>query len=111
MKWLFGLLLILNVGFFLWQFNKTEQPTFTAPASVSQDNSKRLILLRELDAELAKMPPPAPATTPNDSPIPVSPADAAVPASPENPSAPPPTPFSSNTTQPGTEPSTPTGVQ
>lgn len=59
MKWLFMLLVALNLAFFIWQVNH-EQNAFIAPQQAdTADGSKRLVLLRELDAELAKMPPPA----------------------------------------------------
>ena len=57
MKWLFILLLALNIGFFAWQLNQ-EEARFTAPTqSAQKDNSRHLVLLRELDAELAKTAP------------------------------------------------------
>ncbi|MEO5574460.1 MAG: hypothetical protein ABIR48_08280 [Gammaproteobacteria bacterium] len=55
MKALFILLVLLNLSFLAWQVNN-EEPGFTPPAyENSADNSKRLVLLRELDAEMAKM--------------------------------------------------------
>ncbi len=54
MKGLFIFLILVNMAFFAWQYNR-EGPSFTPPALENSDsNSKRLVLLRELDAELAK---------------------------------------------------------
>ncbi len=54
MKELFILLAVLNIGFFVWQSNR-EETGFTPPVQDDPaDGSKRLILLRELDAEMAK---------------------------------------------------------
>lgn len=55
MKALFILLVLLNLSFLAWQVNN-EEPGFTPPTYENlADNSKRLVLLRELDAEMAKM--------------------------------------------------------
>jgi len=54
MKGLFIFLVLVNMAFFAWRYN-LEEPGFTPPAQEnSADNSKRLVLLRELDAEMAK---------------------------------------------------------
>jgi hypothetical protein len=55
MKELFIILVVLNLSFFAWQFN-SEEPGFTPPVHENlADNSKRLALLREIDAETAKI--------------------------------------------------------
>ncbi|HLA75705.1 MAG TPA: hypothetical protein VJM76_07320 [Gammaproteobacteria bacterium] len=73
MKWLFILLLALNIGFFAWQFNQ-EEARFTAPTqSAQKDNSRHLVLLRELDAELAKT--VAPGNSPAAPPAIIAPAE------------------------------------
>jgi len=58
-KGLFIFLVLVNMTFFAWRYN-FEEPGFTPPAQEnSADNSKRLVLLRELDAEMAKTNPAA----------------------------------------------------
>ncbi|MEO7600607.1 MAG: hypothetical protein ABIT92_00250 [Gammaproteobacteria bacterium] len=54
MRELFIFLVLVNMVFFAWQYNR-EEPGFTPSAQeISADNSKRLVLLHELDAEMAK---------------------------------------------------------
>lgn len=55
MKWLFMLLVALNIGFFAWQFQNIETKSTAVAQTDLNDKTTRLILLRELDVELNKM--------------------------------------------------------
>lgn len=60
MKWLFIALVILNIVFFYWQSSQEESKFVAPPQTDSNDRSRRLVLLHELDAELARMTPASP---------------------------------------------------
>lgn len=65
MKWLFLLLVLLNLGFFVWQLGRDNTE---AAAPVTTDKTKGIVLLRELNPDQLKQLPPA-AEPPAASPV------------------------------------------